>query len=120
MAGYAPTGLSRFGANPPYAVAPLRIKLRSNKAAWGCRRAAPVARRDSVRSWECNPPAPRRPAPPFSCWGAAKRYDIVIGRAEQRHAFRACHLDPEIAVLLQEPVKALVLRVIDALLHVGC
>jgi hypothetical protein len=27
-----------------------------------------------VRSWGCNPPAPRRQVPPFSCWGAANRF----------------------------------------------
>ncbi len=54
----------------------------------------------------------------FSTSGLGERHDVVVGRTGDRHPLRACHLDPEVLVLVHQPVEALVLRVIDALLHV--
>ena len=50
---------------------------------------------------------------------AAERNDVVIRRPRDRHALRAGRLDPEILVPVHQPVKSLVLRMIDAFLDVG-
>src|SRR5215831_2974245 len=48
---------------------------------------------------------------------AAERRHIVIGRPGKAHALRTGRLDPEILVLVYQAMKALVLRMVDALLY---